>query len=56
MRATALPSGIAALGYSDADVAPAEGAFAQQRPLAMAPRGVSKLDLESIYRDAMHYW
>ena len=57
MRATALPSGIAALGYSDADVpALAEGAFAQQRPLAMAPRGVSKLDLEAIYRDAMHYW
>ena len=57
MRATGLPSGIAALGYSDADVpALAEGAFAQQRPLAMAPRSVSKPDLESIYRDAMHYW
>jgi alcohol dehydrogenase class IV len=57
MRATALPSGIAALGYSEADVpALAAGAFAQQRPLAMAPRSVSKLDLESIYRDAMHYW
>jgi hydroxyacid-oxoacid transhydrogenase len=57
MRATALPSGIAALGYSEADVpALAAGAFAQQRPLAMAPRSVSLLDLESIYRDAMQYW
>jgi len=57
MRETALPSGIAALGYSEADVpALAEGAFAQQRPLVMAPRSVSKQDLESIYRDAMHYW
>jgi alcohol dehydrogenase class IV len=57
MRATGLPSGIAALGYSDADVpALAAGAFAQQRPLAMAPCSVSKLDLESIYRDGMHYW
>ena len=53
----ALEARIAALGYGPADVpALAEGAFAQQRPLAMAPRSVSKLDLETIYRDAMHYW
>ncbi len=57
MRETGLPSGIAALGYSEADVpALAEGAFAQQRPLVMAPRSVSKRDLESIYRDALRYW
>ena len=46
-----------ALGYSEADVPDlAEGAFAQQRPLVMAPRSVSRLDLESMYRDAMRYW
>ncbi|MCC7328008.1 MAG: iron-containing alcohol dehydrogenase [Burkholderiales bacterium] len=57
MRETGLPSGIAALGYAEADVpALAEGAFAQQRPLVMAPRSVSKLDLESLYRDALRYW
>lgn len=57
MRETGLPSGIAALGYSDADVpALAEGAFAQQRPLVMAPRAVAKPDLEAMYRDAMRYW
>jgi alcohol dehydrogenase class IV len=57
MRATGLPSGIAALGYGEADVpALAEGAFAQQRPLVMAPRTVSKQDLEGLYRDAMRYW
>jgi len=57
MRETGLPSGIAALGYGEADVpALAEGAFAQQRPLVMAPRSVSKRDLESIYRDALRYW
>ncbi|MDO9144813.1 hydroxyacid-oxoacid transhydrogenase [Rhodoferax sp.] len=57
MRETGLPSGIAALGYSDADVpALAEGAFAQQRPLVMAPRAVTKPDLEAMYRDAMRYW
>jgi alcohol dehydrogenase class IV len=57
MRETGLPSGIAALGYGDADVpALAEGAFAQQRPLVMAPRSVSRIDLEGIYRDALRYW
>jgi len=57
MRAAGLPSGIAALGYGEADVpALAEGAFAQQRPLVMAPRAVSKDDLAKIYRDALRYW
>ncbi|MFO1198538.1 MAG: hydroxyacid-oxoacid transhydrogenase [Burkholderiaceae bacterium] len=57
MRETGLPSGIAALGYGEADVpALAEGAYAQQRPLVMAPRAVSKQDLEGLYRDAMRYW
>jgi len=57
MRATGLPSGIAALGYGEADVpALAEGAIAQQRPLVMAPRTVSKQDLEGLYRDALRYW
>ena len=57
MRETGLPSGIAALGYSDADVPwLAEGAFAQQRPLVMAPCAVTRPDLEAMYRDAMRYW
>ena len=57
MRATGLPTGIAALGYGEADVpALAQGAFAQQRPLVMAPRPVSLPDLEALYRDALRYW
>ncbi|MCC6869472.1 MAG: iron-containing alcohol dehydrogenase [Burkholderiales bacterium] len=57
MRETGLPSGIAALGYAEADVpALAAGAYAQQRPLTMAPRAVSQQDLEGLYRDAMRYW
>jgi alcohol dehydrogenase class IV len=57
MRETGLPSGIAALGYGESDVpALAEGAYAQQRPLVMAPRSVSRQDLEGIYRDALRYW
>ena len=57
MRETGLPSGIAALGYGEADVpALAAGAYAQQRPLVMAPRSVSQQDLEGLYRGAMQYW
>ena len=47
----------AALGYGAADVtALAEGAYAQQRPLVMAPRSVSIEDLQGLYRDALRYW
>jgi len=57
MRETGLPSGIAELGYGEDDIpALAEGAYAQQRPLVMAPRAVAKEDLEGIYRNALHYW
>ena len=57
MRATGLPNGLAALGYGEADVpALAQGAFAQQRPLVMAPRSVTPQDLEGLYRGAMRYW
>lgn len=57
MRKTGLPSGIAALGYLETDIpALAAGAYAQQRPLAMAPRAVSQQDLAGLYRDAMRYW
>lgn len=57
MRATGLPSGLVELGYGEADVpALAAGAFAQQRPLVMAPRSVSMQDLQELYRGAMRYW
>jgi alcohol dehydrogenase class IV len=57
MRQAGLPSGLAALGYGSGDVPRlAEGAYAQQRPLVMAPRSVSREDLEGLYRDAMRYW
>jgi hydroxyacid-oxoacid transhydrogenase len=57
MRRTGLPSGLEALGYSEEDIpALAKGAFAQQRPLAMAPRPVIMKDLEGMYQDALRYW
>ncbi len=57
MRQTGLPNGLNALGYSETDIpALAAGAYAQQRPLIMAPCSVSAADLADIYRDAMRYW
>lgn len=57
MRETGLPNGLNALGYAENDVpALAEGAYAQQRPLIMAPCTVSEANLADIYRDAMRYW
>lgn len=57
MRAAGIPNGLGDLDYSESDIpALAEGAYRQQRLLALAPRVVEKTDLESLYRDAMRYW
>jgi alcohol dehydrogenase class IV len=45
-----VPSSLAELGYHDDDDVPrfVEGALAQQRPLAVAPRAVGEADLADI--------
>jgi alcohol dehydrogenase class IV len=55
MRATAMPADLAALGYGERDVEGlVEGAFAQQRLLANAPRAVGREDLAALFSDALH--
>ncbi len=57
MRATAMPNGLRALGYTDADVpALVAGAFAQQRLLANAPRPTGEAELTTLFSDAMTIW
>jgi len=57
MRATAMPNGLRALGYDDADVpALVEGAFAQQRLLGNAPRPVGREELTGLFIAAAAYW
>jgi alcohol dehydrogenase class IV len=57
MRDVGLPSGLGAIGYTEADVpALIEGTLRQPRLLAGAPRPVGALELETILRDAMRYW
>lgn len=57
MRATAMPNGLRALGYTDADVpALVAGAFAQQRLLGNAPRPVGEEELTGLFTGAMTVW
>nr|WP_041220657.1 hydroxyacid-oxoacid transhydrogenase [Deinococcus geothermalis] len=55
MRDVGAPSGVAELGYGEADLpALVAGALKQQRLLAVAPRTPTAQDLEGILRESMH--
>ena len=57
MRDIGIPSGIAAVGFTHADIPDlVEGALKQQRILSMAPRDVMAEDLEIIFRNSMSNW
>jgi hydroxyacid-oxoacid transhydrogenase len=56
-RDVGIPSGLAELGYGEADVdGLVEGAMRQQRILAIAPRPVGPDDLAMIFRESMRNW
>jgi alcohol dehydrogenase class IV len=57
MRDVGIPPGIAAVGYTDADVPDlVEGTLKQQRLLATAPREVTGDDVAGIFRASMSLW
>lgn len=57
MRDIGIPSGIAAVGFTHADIPDlVEGTLKQQRILSMAPRDVMAEDLEIIFRNSMSNW
>ncbi|MCF6379073.1 iron-containing alcohol dehydrogenase [Nocardioides KLBMP 9356] len=57
MRDVGLPSGLAEIGYADADVDDlVEGALKQQRLLATAPIEVTADDLATVFRGSLHHW
>ncbi|HEY5790714.1 MAG TPA: hydroxyacid-oxoacid transhydrogenase [Gammaproteobacteria bacterium] len=57
IRELEMPNGLAALGFSDADVpALARGCAEQQRLLVNTPVPVTQADLEQVFRDAMTIW
>ena len=57
MKQLAIPNGIAACGYTHADVgALVAGAAPQQRLLANAPMHVGERELGTLFTNAMEYW
>ena len=57
MRDIGLPNGIAAIGYTAADIPDlADGAMKQQRLLATCPRPVTADDLAGIFARSMELW
>jgi alcohol dehydrogenase class IV len=57
MRDIGIPSGVAAVGFADADIdGLVEGTLKQQRLLATAPRDATPEDLAGIFRRSMSLW
>lgn len=57
MRDIGMPSGLAAVGYGDADVPDlVAGALQQQRLLSIAPREVTEDDLAMVLQDSVELW
>ncbi|KQW42535.1 alcohol dehydrogenase [Nocardioides sp. Root1257] len=57
MRDIGLPSGLAEIGYGEADVPDlVAGALQQQRLLATAPRSPTEEDLAGVFRRSMEHW
>ena len=57
MRATDMPNGLSALGFTDADLdALATGAEPQYRVIKNGPLDVGRDDIKAMYRGALRYW
>lgn len=57
MRATGVPNGLSAVGYTADDAsALAEGTLPQHRVTKLAPRPIERSDLERLFIDALRYW
>ncbi len=57
MRETGMPNGLAAIGFTDADVdALAAGTLPQHRVTKLSPRPADEDNLRGLFRDAMSYW
>ena len=57
MRDIGIPNGVAAVGYSAADIpALVEGTLKQQRLLASCPKPVTGDDLGGIFKRSLELW
>jgi hydroxyacid-oxoacid transhydrogenase len=57
MRRTGMPNGLAAVGYTPADVDQlVAGTLPQHRVTRLSPRPFTEDDLRQVFLDAMRYW
>jgi hydroxyacid-oxoacid transhydrogenase len=57
MRATGMPNGLAAIGYTEADIDRlVEGTAPQHRVTKLSPRPVTPEALRQLFRDSMVLW
>lgn len=57
MKATGMPNGLSAVGYTEADVEHlAEGTLPQHRVTKLSPRPADKAALMQLFSDALRYW
>jgi hydroxyacid-oxoacid transhydrogenase len=57
MKQTGMPNGLAAVGFTDADIpALVKGTLPQHRVTKLSPRPASEADLAAIFRDSMTIW
>ncbi|MCO5221897.1 MAG: iron-containing alcohol dehydrogenase [Thermomicrobiales bacterium] len=57
MRRTGMPSGLSAVGFTEADIDRlVAGTLPQHRVTKLSPKPASETDLAGIFRDAMVYW
>ena len=57
MRKTSMPNGLAAVGFTEADIDKlVEGTIPQHRVTKLSPRPASADDLRELFRGAMKYW
>jgi hydroxyacid-oxoacid transhydrogenase len=57
MKQTGMPNGLAAVGYTEADIpALVEGTLPQHRVTKLSPRPADRDALTALFKDAMRYW
>ena len=57
MRATGMPNGLSALGFTENDLdALATGAEPQYRVIKNGPVDVGRAEIRQLYKDALRYW
>jgi hydroxyacid-oxoacid transhydrogenase len=57
MRATGMPNGLRAVGYTEADLDTlVQGALPQHRVIKLSPRPVGAAELRQLYQDSLTIW